>query len=154
MKDNDNVSPTTQAAKTSTTSSSTDTSAKDSRMSDINKRAKESQFETEREAMASLVSRGFTEKFELKNDKLVSTRLNKTFELKNVNVVEVHGFEGKAQSSDNTVIFALEAVSSEEHDAARYKGVMQTTYGALSSAEIQKLVEKATSKREDAHKTW
>ena len=109
-------------------------------------------YTSEREGIASLLSRGFIHKFSLRNNLLVCDKYIKSFDLGSVNILEIHGFEGAADPSDNVVAFAIEARYGPRNSGERYRGILTTTYKALPSPAIQSLIQNSHDKRDTSEK--
>eukprot|EP01101_Sappina_pedata_P007059 TRINITY_DN3663_c0_g1_i1.p1 TRINITY_DN3663_c0_g1~~TRINITY_DN3663_c0_g1_i1.p1 ORF type:complete len:194 (-),score=61.44 TRINITY_DN3663_c0_g1_i1:44-625(-) len=103
-------------------------------------------FETEREAVNSLVSRGFTEKFGLKDGMLVIDRLNAKLNIDKAKLVEIHRFEGDSNPDDMTAVFAIEA---QDEKGTKHKGVFTSAYGPAAPGQVAKFIQKVSQQREN-----
>eukprot|EP01101_Sappina_pedata_P002317 TRINITY_DN12561_c0_g1_i1.p1 TRINITY_DN12561_c0_g1~~TRINITY_DN12561_c0_g1_i1.p1 ORF type:complete len:238 (+),score=75.75 TRINITY_DN12561_c0_g1_i1:36-716(+) len=105
-------------------------------------------YANEQEGISSLISRGFIHNFSLRNNLLVCDKYIKSFDLGSVNILEIHGFEGAANPSENTILFAIEARYGAANSDERYRGVLKSTYKALGSPAIQNLIQNSNDKRD------
>lgn len=106
-------------------------------------------FETEREAMNSLISRGFHDKFQLVGGRLALPRLGLSFHFHNARIIEIHRFEGVSNPDDNLVIFAIEAKAAPGPNSVAHRGILVSDYGSTSSADLGEFSQRASRKRED-----
>eukprot|EP01101_Sappina_pedata_P007682 TRINITY_DN4105_c0_g1_i1.p1 TRINITY_DN4105_c0_g1~~TRINITY_DN4105_c0_g1_i1.p1 ORF type:complete len:320 (-),score=156.48 TRINITY_DN4105_c0_g1_i1:90-980(-) len=111
------------------------------------------------EAVSDLNARGYTEKFELSDNKICLHRLSKKFDIDQIRLQEVFRFDSEAKSDDtdhdqdqSVVVFGLEAVSDEGRNHA-YKGVLQCKYDKFRSSKIGDFVAKISESNKGYEKS-
>ncbi|SFU43781.1 hypothetical protein SAMN05216480_103208 [Pustulibacterium marinum] len=92
-------------------------------------------YETLSSAIEGLKKKGFKEDFNLIENGVENKAKKQLIEAKNLNVVEVHRFEGQTNPDDSSVLYAIETSTGQ-------KGLLVDAYGAYSDSISREMVEK------------
>ncbi len=89
-------------------------------------------YDTLVEAINGLKSQGFTQDFNLKEDKIYCPVLKMYYKPKEFEVIEKHRFEGMSSVDDNSVLYAISTRSG-------VKGLLVDSYGVYSEVSKEML---------------
>ncbi len=98
-------------------------------------------YDTLSTAFNQLKERGFTADFEAIPNKLLKVEGEKiTFTPQEVDIKEIHRFEGTSNPADTSILYAIEAAESTQ-------GILLDAYGADSSAEVAEFIKDVKLKK-------
>lgn len=86
-----------------------------------------------------LKDRGYTLDFIYRDNKLFTSDKEKSYEAGELTIVDEYRFEGDSDPADMAILYSIETQSGE-------KGTLVDSYGADSSIELEKFLEKAHNK--------
>lgn len=89
-------------------------------------------YDTLVEAINDLKSKGYTQDFNLKEDKIYCPVLKMNYRPKEFKVVEKHRFEGMSSVDDNSILYAIATKSG-------VKGLLVDSYGIYSEVSKEML---------------
>lgn len=87
------------------------------------------------EALKKLEAAGFTEIFKFTHGKLMCLNTHNTYRHDELQIVEIHRFEGASNPSDMSVVFALQCSDGQ-------KGTVISSYGAVADVKLLEFMDK------------
>lgn len=86
-------------------------------------------YRTMSEAVQGLRERGFTANFEFLRNAFRDVSSGRTFQAKDLTIVEHHRFEGASDPDDMSVVYAMESLDGT-------KGIVADAYGVYANPEL------------------
>eukprot|EP01101_Sappina_pedata_P012807 TRINITY_DN901_c0_g1_i2.p1 TRINITY_DN901_c0_g1~~TRINITY_DN901_c0_g1_i2.p1 ORF type:complete len:260 (-),score=95.62 TRINITY_DN901_c0_g1_i2:26-805(-) len=103
-------------------------------------------FETERKAIDTLISRGYTEKLTLDGSKLLLLQSGESYEMKYAKLAEIHRIEKENDPESGTALLGLKILT--EGGQVVCKGIMEISNDDLKESETTEFLNWITSNKE------
>ncbi|MFL1897151.1 phosphoribosylpyrophosphate synthetase [Aquimarina sp. 2-A2] len=85
--------------------------------------------------MNSLKEEGYTIEFDLKNNKILDHKSDKSYTIDEFDVVQTFRFEGASNPADNSILYAIKTTTGD-------KGVLLGAYGADGEEVSKEMIDK------------
>eukprot|EP01101_Sappina_pedata_P012808 TRINITY_DN901_c0_g2_i1.p1 TRINITY_DN901_c0_g2~~TRINITY_DN901_c0_g2_i1.p1 ORF type:complete len:273 (-),score=100.81 TRINITY_DN901_c0_g2_i1:63-860(-) len=107
--------------------------------------AKYSHFETERKAIDTLISRGYTEKLILDGSHLVSDYSGKSYDIKHAKLAEIHRIEDEEEDEETGYALVGIKIFNKEGGGVICQGIMEVSNEELRDEDMRHFVDYITS---------
>jgi hypothetical protein len=89
------------------------------------------------ECINSLVKQGFSENFNVRDNKLVGDNKNESYSHDKVHITSFYRFEGTSDPADNAILYAIETDDGK-------KGVLVDAYGSEADTKVTEFIKKVS----------